>query len=246
MPYGTSWITTLGLGPVDLVGSRPPIVGGRIVDIITYLSVATAVLYFFFVCNGSGRREDAATSPNGDVRRLSAGIVVAVLLGQVIGVLPPSFHFGFPLDRYLLPLLPLSLCLLLWALREVRLATGAAWLLTAAMGVFSIVGTRDFIVFEQGIWDLAGRTTTQGISATQLDAGAGWTGWHLWDHSRSIGTPFWCCPDRPWWINLWGLANDGTYIISATPVPGYTVIDQVGYSAWLTRQPTYLYLSRRE
>ena len=73
-------------------------------------------------------------------------------------MVPPSVHFigwGGTLDRYLLPLLPFSVLLLLWALRGQRLVLPLAWLAVVVLGGWSVAGTRDHLVWLSSVWSLA-------------------------------------------------------------------------------------------
>lgn len=151
------------------------------------------------------------------------------------------------LDRYLLTLLPLALLLTLWALRGVRVAVPAAWVLVVGMAIFSIAGTRDFLTFHTEVWKLARETTAQGVPLTQLDAGAAWDGYHLYDYS--IENDIHTSAPLPWWIGLFAPADTCEYIISGAPRDDfsdlYSPVKRVEYSTWLNPEPTYLYLLRR-
>ncbi len=105
---------------------------------------------------GPRRRQRQRRWP-GRAGRAAAGLVFAVLVGQAVGVLPPTFHFQNPvpgailtitLDRYLLPLLPLALALAVWAVAGMRLPSWPAWAVTAVLAVVSVAGTHDFLVFQ--------------------------------------------------------------------------------------------------
>jgi 4-amino-4-deoxy-L-arabinose transferase-like glycosyltransferase len=242
MPYIAQYVGTSGLGPPDIRGGRPLLfTDPRIFD---WLTVACAVASLVFVLALAGRLR---TPPTPD--RAAAGLVLSVGLWQAAGVLPPSYHFrtwAVSMDRYLLPLLPLAVCLSLWALRGVWLPLPLAWLAVAALAAFSVAGTRDFLVFQRATWQLAREANARGIHDTKLDAGAAWDGYYLWqyseDHHISTRTP----APRPWWTSLFAPATDSSYVVATAREPGYEVVTQVAYSSWLVRQPTFLYLLRRQ
>jgi hypothetical protein len=169
-----------------------------------------------------------------------AGLVLALLCGQMAAALLPSFYFSGPLDRYLLPLLPLCLALALWALRDLLDTPAAAWLATAALAVVALLGTHDFLRFEGAIWQVAREAHQQGVGYRQLDAGAAWTGYHAFERRGPRQ------PEAPWWINAWARAVDSTYVVSGEPRPGYSVVRRQPYPSLLSLEPTSVYLLRRD
>ncbi len=175
---------------------------------------------------------------------------------QILGVLPQSFTFrewtfrGYnapSLDRYLLPLLPLALALLLWALRDVRIVLPAAWVVTLALAIFSIVGTRDFFVFHRSVWEVARTLNAEGVTNTRLDAGVAWDGYHLYEYS--VANDIRTSVGAPWWIGLFAPAVTADYIVAGAPrddfSDNYRPIRRVEYSSWLYPEPVYLYVLRR-
>lgn len=270
MPYIPHYLSPSGVGSYDLRGGRPFLFGQLGFDIATIMCVAGALLFGLILCLQIGKRSLPQTenarlifadrSAGGraslDPYRAGAGLTLALAFWQILGVLPQSFTFrdwtfrGYnapSLDRYLLTLLPLALLLTLWALRGVRVAIPVAWVLAAGMAVFSIVGTRDFLTFHTAVWDLARTTTAQGVALTQLDAGAAWDGYHLYEYS--IANNIHTSAPLPWWIGLFAPADTCEYIIAGAPRDDfsdlYAPIKRVEYSTWLNPTPTYLYLLRR-
>ena len=180
MPYIAQYMGPSGLGPTDLLGGRDWIVSWQALDLLTALCVVASLLFALLLARQIVRPALA------DPSRSSAGLVLMIALGQVAGVLPPSFHFRnwiISVDRYLLPLLPLALCLGCWALRGLRPSWGAAWVIVAISAVISIAGTRDFLEFQNGTWEVARAAIEGGVPMTALDAGAAWDGYYLYDYS---------------------------------------------------------------
>ncbi len=239
-PYIPQFVGVSGLGPNDLEGGgRPWVVNSATLEWLTGACAAGALLFGLALCRnvGAARTRDGA----------KAGLVLTVGLWQVVGVLPPSYHFRnwiISVDRYLLPLLPFVVCLGLWALRDVRLAMPIAWLGVAAFAFISIAGTRDFLVFQDATWDLARAANAAGVINTRLDAGSSWDGYHLWEYSHANRIPQ-RTPGGAWWTNLFAPATDSSYVVSTAPLPGYDLLALVEYSTWLDGDPTYLYLLRR-
>ncbi len=245
MPYIPQFFGLVsGLGPADLWWQRPRIFND---NYLTWFTAACALASFVLVL-ALCRRVGAPSSSD----RAAAGLVLAIALWQVFGIMPPSYHFRnwiISVDRYLLPLLPFAICLGFWALRDIRLNLPVAWLMVAVFAVFSVAGTRDFLVLQEATWAMARDTYIAGVPLTQIDGGSSWDGYYLWEYSDANNIPR-QTPHGPWWTNLFAHATDSTYIVSTTPYVGevmgpYDVIGVREYSSWLHNDPVYLFLLRR-
>jgi hypothetical protein len=244
MPYISQFAGLRGLGPADVRGARLRLVElDWIPDLLTILSVGSAAILGIVICRRIGMA--------GDRPRCAAAIVGWVAFWQFIGVLPPSYHYverGGSLDRYLLPLFPLAIALLLWALRDVRLMTPVAWVAVAALAAFSTAGARDYLVYIGAVWDMGHYANGLGVANTQIDAGSAWDGYHVYTNGQEKkGTKVWSPEPAPWWIYLYARRIDSTYIVSTNPTqhPGYVVIEHREYSQWLEDDPVYVYLLRK-
>jgi len=240
MPYVPQFLGPGGPGAPDVLGSRPRLLDDRTLDWITGVCLAATLLLALVLT----RKVRAAATPD----RAKAGLVLAIALWQVVGVLPPSYHYrnwAISLDRYLLPLLPFTICLALWALRDVRLAQPVGWLVVAGFAVFIVAGTRDYLVYMDGVWKLAREANAAGVANERLDAGSAWDGYHLYEYSRANNiAPR--TPNGPWWVYFYAPATDSSYVVAGKPLPGYAVVTERAYSSWLETEPTRLYLLRRE
>ena len=160
-----------------------------------------------------------AVAAPGSLERSRAGLVLSIGLGQVLGVMPPSYHYigwaAGSLDRYLLPLVPLTIALALWALRGVRISLPLGWIVVAALALFSVAGTRDYLVFMRAVWAMGEEATAAGVPLDRLDAGSGWDGYHLYEygleHRIRSRTP----KGGPWWVYFYAPATDSAYVVSA-------------------------------
>ena len=241
MPYIPQYMGPTGLGPTDLLGGRDWLVSWQALDLLTALCVVASILFALLLARQIVR--PALVDPS----RSSAGIVLMVALGQVAGILPPSFHFRnwiISVDRYQLPLLPLALCLGCWALRGLCPAWGAAWAIVAISAVISVAGTRDFLELQNGTWEVARAAIDGGVPVTALDAGAAWDGYYLYDYSVEHGlSPQ--SPGGPWWTNLFAPATTSDYVVSTAPLEGYQEIGHLDVANWLDPHPTVLYLLQR-
>lgn len=245
MPYIPQFAgLVMGLGPADLWWLRPRIFNDNYLTLFTAACALASFVLVLALC----QRVGAPPAPD----RAAAGLVLTIGLWQVVGIMPPSYHFRnwiISVDRYLLPLLPFAICLGFWALRDIRLNLPVAWLTVALFAAFSVAGTRDFLVFQEATWAMARDTYAAGVPLTQIDGGSSWDGYYLWEYSDANNIPR-QTPHGPWWTVLFAPATDSTYIVATTPYVGdpmgpYDVIAVREYSSWLHNDPVYLYLLRR-
>ena len=252
MPYVAQFFGSGGLGAPDVLGSRPQLINADMREALTIVCLVASLFLALVAARwvrpvaGSERARAIQASPLQNAR---AGLVLTIGLGQVIGVLPPSYHYigwaAGSLDRYLLPLAPLVIALALWGLRGVRLALPVGWLIAVAIALFSVAGTRDYLVFMREVWATGDGALAQGVPLDRLDAGSGWDGYHLYEyglehHIRSR-TP----KGGPWWVYFYAPATDSAYVVAGKPLRGYFIVARRSYSSWLLRSSPSLYLLRR-
>src|SRR5215216_6221311 len=110
MPYIGQFFGSGGLGAPDILGSRPILLGPEIRSALTIVCLIASLLLAMIAARAIG------APPAGE--RARAGLVLSIGLWQVLGVMPPSYHYigwaAGSLDRYLLPLVPLTIALTLW------------------------------------------------------------------------------------------------------------------------------------
>jgi hypothetical protein len=247
-------LTEVGLGPSgDLRGGRVPLVGTRAMGLVTIACAIAALVVLLAICARLFR-------PKSSVDR-AAWVVLSVLVWQAVGVVGPSMILrdtALSFDRYFLPLLPLAICLALWALREVKLNLPIAALATAGLAIFSVMGVRDFLTYQSTTWQVARDAHDAGVRYDRLDAGAAWDGEHLYGHPdrtrptlespRDINAAFVPLSEHdvdPGWITFYAPGIREHYVVSAEPLQGYAVVRSVAYSSWLQGDRTYIYLLRR-
>lgn len=240
MPYIQQFFGLHGVGPTDIVGGRPLAISARWSTPLTLVCLGSATLFGLMVAQRVGQ--------NAPAHRGAVSLLAVIGLFQVGGVLPPSYHFRdwiISVDRYLMPVVPFAICLAIWAIRDISINTVRAWALAALIGIFSVIATRDFIVFEDETWSFAQYAVNTGVPLTKLDAGPSWDGYHLYEDALEQGIVQ-TTPWGPWWTYLFAPSTDSTYVVSSKPVPGYVVVEQREYSSWLVDEPVRLFLLRRE
>jgi hypothetical protein len=240
MPYLPQFVGSTGIGPTDLIGGRPRVIPETWLSPLTIAFAVSVFLFFLLTTSQTGEGSRA--------ERAGPGLLVSLGLFQVLGIMPPSFHFRnwiISVDRYLVPILPFALLLLLWSTRKLPMIKPLAWLAIALYAFFSIAGTRDFLVFQGATWTMARQAVEMGVPLTRLDAGSSWDGYHLYEYTYDHRIYKQHTPGGPWWTNLFAKATDSTYIVSTQPLQGYDVIAQREYSSWLHNNPQMIYPSRK-
>ena len=241
MPYIGQFFGSGGLGAPDVLGSRPILLGPEVRSALTAFCLIASLLLALIAARAMG------APPSHE--RSRAGLVLSIGLWQVLGVMPPSYHYigwaAGSLDRYLLPLVPLTIALALWALRGVRIALPLGWIVVAALALFSVAGTRDYLVFMRAVWAMGDEAVAAGVPLDRLDAGSGWDGYYLYEYGREHRIRSRTPKGGPWWVYFYAPATDSAYVVASKPLPDYHVIKEQPYSSWLQREPTNLYLLHR-
>ena len=125
------------------------------------------------------------------------------------------------------------------------MALPLGWVVAAALAVFAVAGTRDYLVYMRAVWAMGEEAVAAGVPLDRLDAGSGWDGYHLyeagWRHRIRSRTP----KGGPWWVYFYAPATDSSYVVSGKPLRNHLVVARRPYSSWLQTKPTDLYLLRR-
>lgn len=269
MPYFPQFFTASGLGPSgDIRGGRPPLLNLGVRLGLTVLTVIAAGVLLLSVWRSLTTRSDAAslttaTATGAATHTRDCGpMVVWVLIFQVFGVFGPSaaLRSNFATlsrDRYFLPLLPLVVCLLLWALRGIRIAMPVAWVATVCMTLYAVAGTHDYLGWQRATWKMAREAHQDGVAYTRLDAGFAWDTYHLYEYSLKHGSQLPIPPGftgplllskhdvEAVWIPVYAPAiTRADYVVTSEQLLGYTTIRRLRYASWLRSKPTYVYLVR--
>lgn len=155
-------------------------------------------------------------------------------LGYLVLLFAPYDHF----DRYLLPLFPLILMVIINETRTNRLFTVPAFIFTcfyvAAILLFSAYGTHDYIAWNRVRWQAVSYLTDdQKVSIHHIDGGYEVNGWLI-----GLGRE----------INLhktWGCVDDNEYMITFGEIEGFKVIKQFNYRNYLTHSDRIIYVIQK-
>jgi 4-amino-4-deoxy-L-arabinose transferase-like glycosyltransferase len=240
MPSVPQFLGPWGLGPSDIIGGRPTVLGAGGEIALTAACAASALVLAVALGARTARGDEAAW-------RGPAGLVAVMITVQAVATAVPSLLFAdsyLSFDRYLVPIAPLAIALTLWALRDVRMLVPVAWAAVVLGAVLSVQGTRDHLRFQHAVWDLARNAHASGVALTELDAGYSWDAYHLYELSRDLGITQ-RTPQGPWWVgDLFAPATDSRFVVAGHPLHGYTIVDVRGYPQW--GQDASLYLLERD
>jgi hypothetical protein len=229
MPYLGPYVNREGVGPSEIAGFRPPAIPAEPLRWFTVVCVVASLLIALAIVGGFLDRE---------VRRGRPGMLLVIGGVQAGACILPSFLFvaldlSISLDRYLVPILPFGLVAGAWALRGVRpraasLTVGVA--VVAVFAAYSVVGTRDYLLFQRAVWDLAAEAVQLGIPLAELDAGV---------QPRPVGP-------EPFWTAVISPLVDTRYVISQFPLEDFqTVLLEREYPTIMDRARTSIFLLQR-
>ncbi|MEJ7584762.1 MAG: glycosyltransferase family 39 protein [Acidimicrobiales bacterium] len=257
MPWAPQFLTDRGLGPIDLRGGRPEVYSSTVTTTLLVLAgLSLAVLAVALLRRTRALRQ---RGPEGAGPGLLAAMAFWLALSVVVLSLPLR-DGAYSYDRYFLPLLPVTVALLLWALRPVPIITPLAWLGVVVMGAYAIAGTHDHLAYQEATWALAREARAGGVDEVDLDAGAAWDGYGLYEQfyeqevtvdldalaEAGLTGPLKLSEnDAPaWWIGFYTPGVTGDYVVATAHLYTYEIVRRIEYSSWLLSEPQYMYLLR--
>lgn len=212
-PYIGNTINLNGLGPnTDLVQGNmrallPPVLWIIITGLAVYGSALLATIMFAM---------RSSITHQGPSRLF---FVLTLLFAG-----PFLIVTGF--DRYLLPLFALTILLIAPHLLPVSPRTHVVgWFFIGIVGVYSLTQTAHHLNWNRARWQLAESVLENGVPINDIDAGFEWDGWHGYWSAQTSGIPG-GPGTSPWWIQKLMTNNTEQFVVSFSPLPGYTVIDQ--------------------
>jgi 4-amino-4-deoxy-L-arabinose transferase-like glycosyltransferase len=235
-PYLADALTGAGLRPylgyfAYQAGSRRPDLlpaGARaaLTAVCGLLACALACLAFATL-----RRRDASERRTGRWLVYAVGIALAV----------PTLLFNTAFERYILPLLPIAIVLLLDVTSRLRLSRPLAGLGLAGMALLSVALMRDFWGWMDARWTAAESLVARGVPLDMLDAGYEWDGWQLYDDSMAYIRAH----PEPLSVNPWEYIIDPEYIMSFTPLADYAVELKIDFNSPFGPNEGRFYVLRR-
>jgi hypothetical protein len=151
-------------------------------------------------------------------------------------------------DRYILFLIPLFSFILLKTylsgkisepkiVRENKLFYFGSILLIIILFSISIMGTHDYISWNQARWKGINSLFDKGISPDSIDGGFEFNGLYTYDPSSTYNPS-----NRN--LSWWWVVND-EYIISFNELPDYRVIEKIGYKSCLSKKEQFILVLKR-
>lgn len=207
-------IHRFGLGPAATVlQGESPIFGPPWLYTLGYAALAAMISFHFFAFAAFMRDRQREDTRLGFLW-LFSGIYFLLIL------------FVRSFDRYLLLLLPALLWYGAKVLERFSWSRTVAFALTFALGALSMLGTRNYLAWNQARWALGNRLLASGVPVEHIEGGYEWDGWHLYYATREkpLGTftPEWA----PWYVKQLTPGHQMEYIISFSPLGGYRVVDR--------------------
>lgn len=229
-----TWISNAGLGGVDgsQLGSRPELP-------FALLALLTAVLYAsaYLLAMKTVQKKDCFDKQPGLrlAMILSAGFAFAVAISSI----PLHAHV---LDRYWLPIVPLSVAIGVSLSAPTRPRVGIAWMLTGILALVSLAGTYDSYVVYREVNEYAADLLSNGLDRLSLDAGASWAGAEFGLQDDDPVKAF--SRKGPFWVRFYAVDSNPTMAIALSPISGFDVVERRSYRSLLHPEPQYLYLLR--
>jgi hypothetical protein len=155
-------------------------------------------------------------------------VILFLLIGALVYFVVIAAHGFF--DRYLLPLLPMVGAAIITLSgrpasprRPVVTMAILGWFV--ALSVFSMAGTRDYLMWNRIRWEALHDLTNNGIPPSQIDGGYEFNGW------RSYDPAYLPTPEKSWW---W--VQDDAYVVSFGAIEGYETLRSYPFTRWLPPQ----------
>lgn len=226
MPYYPSVWSVFGTGSQEewLAGTREMVFSYRFWVVITALSCAGAALLLWPALRQawqSMRTKKAEASGSA----WPLGFMVALILTYLASIL---LFRGEIYERYLIGLLvPVGALVLRACHREgISLNRPAFGLVAIVFLAFSLALTGEFVTWNGAAWQAASRLADAGIPLDQIDGGFAWNGWHFAGEVTEVGQASVIGP--PWYMAITPQIVR-TYVVSFSPLEGYTSIGRQPY-----------------
>lgn len=233
-PYMGNMITSYGLGPaVDVLQGKESVMFPSWVwgTLSILAAVGASLLLRFLMQMKLGLLKSIHSS-------FTVALVGSLTTSSLLSVLlVESF------DRYLLPVLSFLIVYFgVYYKRNLNLHTPSVLLIMLVFGLYSFVGTQNYLNWNEVRWHEANTLIKQGINAEQVEAGYEWCGWQLYSRSKEFQS--FNDPAKPWYVNFICPINRAEYVISFSELPGYEIIKKTMYPGWYDTSP-WLYVLRK-
>ncbi len=126
-------------------------------------------------------------------------------------------------DRYILFLLPFGILFGIPLLKHFSWSKITFGIGVLVLGAYGIIGTHQYFRWNEVRWSMAQNLIKQRVEAHEIDAGYEWVGWHLYGKEQSNSSKDF---SKPWYIRELYPSHSRTYVLSFSPLEGYTILTQ--------------------
>ncbi len=224
MPLIGNVLAYFGLGPFTLrypdplkVSYPPYSLGLKIFWlIITAMGVLGALLLLYYLCL-------AIIQTFSESEKWLKVLILSAILIYIF-----LFGVSYPLDRYLLFLLPLFMVLLVISNNYIneqdigQKITAFALTMTFIWGGFTMAATHDYLAWNRTRWQALNDLMEQGVTPEYINGGHEFNSWYLNDpkYPRKRGKSYWS-------------VNRNDYMISSGLLEGYKEVKRYPFARWL-------------
>jgi hypothetical protein len=190
-PFVGNYVTIYGLlDDVSLHGQRPIVLNFGVRLLVTTLLFAS-LLSFFALLFTRFRKPSSSSDIPAQISWYQLGVLIVPFTMAYIALLLPRAAVNQLFDRYLLPLLMLSILVILRFYQEQvhPLIPAAALVPIAAFAAFAIAGTHDSFALFRARLAVVNELRSAGVPPTAIDGGFEYNGWNQIEIARYINDP---------------------------------------------------------
>ncbi len=181
---------------------------------------------------------------NLNIRDLCLFIGAIVLLFLILLSSVYDLYLVF-FDRYFTALLPFFIILFLISIRRFRYVRRVLFLTIIIFGIFSFIGTQDYINWNKARWYATTSLMQQNISEKQIDGGFEFNGWYTYEYAlENLSEDDIRHPGKKDAVSWWFIVDD-EYIVSFSEIESYITIKKLEYKSYLFPGKQYVYVLKR-
>lgn len=146
-------------------------------------------------------------------------------------------------DRYLLFLLPCCIMLFLHVSKNIswsRMMYGSGIFFLCAYGV---IGTYNYFRWNEARWSLGKSLVEKGVSPLDIEGGYEWVGWYAYPKKGSSLSER---QNRMWYVKELAPWHSMYFVISFSPLKGYTVIEEKKVQGFFSHIHSLYLLTRNQ
>jgi len=208
LPFFSNVLNPFGLGPKMLVGEAAGIIPEWFWMAATVFSAISLVFILQSISFRLEKKKEA--------------LLVALMAGIYVLQMMANWYF---IDRYLLPIVPILLLLVLEPLKEKKFFSIGLFATIVFFGAFGFVFTAEYLSWNQTSWKLINELRTQGVPEDKIDGGM--------DYCRSTfgqNETRLLRSDTNYYTGICGKGcREKGYAIAFKPVDGCTVVKSEPY-----------------